>query len=157
MHEMVKAVAGQEVTIPQNMNYNQSQPRSGHAALVGPPLFLTMVFCFVLILVQQHEAQGTQAAAAKQSSDKSHSQLSPKYQPIDQIQPVVVSSPTAGASLGNGSAGSSSPQPNGNSGNSSGNSHGNGGSNAAPQAATQNNQPGNVINGVGKASNGILH
>ena len=66
-----------------------------HAGLVFPPLFITMVFCFALVFVQQHQAN-SRAAATKQAYDKAHSRLSPaSLKTIDTLQPIAVSQPSA--------------------------------------------------------------
>ena len=50
---------------------SSKQSRFGHAALVLPPLFITMVFCFGLVLLQANDQRKQQTAASKHTAPKS--------------------------------------------------------------------------------------
>lgn len=107
-----------------------------HAGLVLPPLFLTMAFCFALVLVQQYQTNSRIAASKQQAYTRSHSKLSPtSLKTIEPLQPIAVSRPSA-ADPSSGIKTSAPPQPSKTSG-------------AAVQGATQNSLPvGAVIDSV---------
>lgn len=111
-----------------------------------------MVFCFALVLVQQHQTNG-RLAASKQSYARSHSNKlsTPSLKPMDTIAPIAVtqaSSPTinkaASASANPNGNVTAPPQPSASSG-------------SAVQGATQNNKPGGIIEGVSKGVKNILN
>lgn len=120
------------------------QTNRGHAGLVLPPLFMTMVFCFVLVLIQQHQAANRSASTQNKQSapGKAHPKLSSSsLQSIDPLQPIVVAQPssqTAAAAAtavpASGAAGavSAPSQPSKSSG-------------SAVQAAAPSSQPSQVI------------
>jgi hypothetical protein len=73
------------------------QTPAGHAGLILPPLFLTLIFCFGLMLVQQHQASSR--ATAKAAYEKAHTKLSPSSLPtITPLEPVTVTPPAASGS-----------------------------------------------------------
>jgi hypothetical protein len=112
--------------------YTIDKPRqapAGHAGLVLPPLFLTMVFCFALVLVQQHQTNSR--TAAKQAYDKSHPHTalsSSSLKQIDQLQPIAVSAPSSATANTANPVVSAPPQPSKASG-------------SAIQSAVPNSQP----------------
>ncbi len=119
------------------------QTHTGHAGLVLPPLFVTMVFCFALVLVQQYQS-GTRTAAAKQQAynNKSHRKLSsPSLTPITPLTPITVATPSpTTASTANPTV-SAPPQPSKHSG-------------SDTQAAGQHSSPINIVpSTVNKAKN----
>lgn len=112
--------------------------RSGHAGLVLPPLFLTMVFCFALVLVQQYQTNTRAAASKQQAYNKAHPKLSPKsLQTITPLTPITVAPPPAAAANSANPKVTAPPQPSKTSG-------------SAVQGAGQNTQPQSVIDGVAK-------
>ena len=85
---------------------------AGHSGLVLPPLFLTMVFCFALVLVQQHQASTRTATAKQQAYNESHSKLSPtSLKPITPLSPITVATPSSATANTANPKVSAPPQP----------------------------------------------
>lgn len=97
------------------LNMPVETKRNSHLLLVGPPIFLTMVFCFGMVAFQPHPTvRSTSRPIAQQSPRISVTDQppvptleTPSTQPLAQI-PLIIQTPLPATSAANNT---SSPQP----------------------------------------------
>lgn len=91
--------------------------RGSHAALIGPPLLIAMVFCFSFVLLQPHKPSGA-APAASNTSTPIKTVAQPQlpalsFAPVEVLTPIAAAPASESSPVDTGSSNiqASKPQP----------------------------------------------